>query len=159
VRILRDVLGGQDEFELWAQEPTDANGAFSVTDRADVSATYIAEVLETSVCDDATSAPQPVLVRTKVILRLSRSRVQEGGRVRFTIKTAPCPLTARDRVLLFRAIEGEFGKAGRKQTSQRCAAAIVRRVNKSSVFQARWPKQTAELLAGKSRSKAVRVTD
>lgn len=159
VRILRDVVGGDDEFELWAQETTDANGAFSVNDRADVSASYIAEVLETAACDDATSAPQPVLVRAKVTLRLSRSKVQEGGKVRFTIKTAPCPLTARDRVLLFRAIEGAFGKAGRKQTNQRCVAAITRRVNKSSVFQARWPKQTPELLAGKSRSKAVRVTD
>ncbi|HYP22765.1 MAG TPA: hypothetical protein VEV43_04260 [Actinomycetota bacterium] len=157
VRILRDVVGGQDDFELWAQETTDANGAFSVSQKADVSATYIAEVLETATCDDATSAPQPVLVRAKVILRLSRNRVPEGARVRFTIKTAPCPLTARDRVLLFRAIEGEFGKAGRKQTNQRCVATITRRVNKTSVFQARWPKQTAELLAGKSRAKAVRV--
>lgn len=159
VRILRDVVGGEDEFELWAQETTDANGAFSATDRADVSASYIAEVLESAACDDATSAPQPVLVRAKVVLRLSRNRVSEGGKVRFTIKTAPCPLTARDRVLLFRAIEGTFGKAGRKQTNQRCLATITRRVDKSSVFQARWPKQTPQLLAGKSRSKAVRVTD
>lgn len=159
VRILRDVVGGDDEFELWAQETTDANGAFAVNDRADVSASYIAEVAETATCDDATSAPQPVLVRAKVTLRLSRNKVDEGGSVRFTITTAPCPLTARDRVLLFRAIEGTFGKAGSKQTNQRCVAAITRRINKSSVFQARWPKQTAELLAGKSRSKAVRVTD
>ncbi|HEX2296083.1 MAG TPA: hypothetical protein VHN37_12345, partial [Actinomycetota bacterium] len=159
VRILRDVVGGQDDFELWAQETTDSNGAFSVSDRADVSATYIAEVLETATCDDATSAPQPVLVRTKVTLKLSRNRVPEGRLVRFRIKTAPCPLTARDRVLLFRAIEGQFGKAGGKRTNQRCAATITRRIRRTAVFQARWPKQTPELLAGRSRSKAVRVTD
>lgn len=159
VQIHRDVVGGQDDFELFAQETTDANGAFSVTDKADLSANYIARVIETTACDDATSAPQPVLVRTKVSLTLSRDKVQQGGRVRFTIKTAPCPLTARDKVLLFRAIEGEFGKAGRTKTNGRCVATIVRRVGKSSVFQARWPKQTPELLTGRSRSKAVRVTN
>ena len=159
VQIHRDVVGGEDDFELFAQETTDANGAYSVTDRADRSASYIARVAETASCDSATSDPQPVLVRTKVTLSLSRNRVEKGQKVRFTIKTAPCPLTARDRVLLFRAIEGEFGKAGRKETDGRCVAAIVRRVNKSSVYQARWPKQTPELLSGRSRSKAVRVTD
>jgi hypothetical protein len=159
VQILRDVVGGDDDFELYAQETTDSNGAYSVTDRADLSANYIARVAETNACDDATSAPQPVLVRTKVSLSLSRNRVAEGGRVRFTIRTAPCPLTARDRVLLFRAIDGEFGKSGRTTTNGRCVGSIVRRVNESSVFQARWPKQTPELLTGRSRSKAVRVTD
>jgi hypothetical protein len=58
---------------------------------------------------------------------------------------------------LFRAIDGEFGKSGKKRTNQGCAATIVRRVNQSSVFQARWPKQSPQFLAGKSRSKAVRV--
>ncbi|MDQ3915080.1 MAG: hypothetical protein M3323_07080 [Actinomycetota bacterium] len=157
VRILRDVVGGADEFELWAQEQTDANGAYSVTDRADRSANYVGQVTATETCDDASSSPETVLVRVKVSLRLSRDMVQPGDRVRFRIKTAPCPATARDKVLLFRAIEGEFGKSGRKRTNQRCAATIVRRVNQSSVFQARWPKQSPEFLAGRSRSKAVRV--
>jgi hypothetical protein len=159
VQILRDVVGGEDDFELFAQETTDSNGAYTVTDRADRSANYIARVSETTACDDATSAPQPVLVRAKVSLTLSRDKVQRGGRVRFTIKSAPCPLTARDRVLLFRAIEGEFGKSGRTTTNNRCVGEIVRRVTKSSVFQGRWPKQAPELLSGRSRSKAVRVTD
>jgi hypothetical protein len=159
VQIFRDVVGGEDDFELYAQETTDANGAFSVTDRADRSATYVARTAETTACDDATSSPQPVLVRTKVSLTLSKNRVKEGTRVRFTVKTAPCPATARTRVLLFRAIEGTFGKAGRKNTNQRCRAAFVRKVDKSSVFQARWPKQRPDLLAGRSRPKAVRVTD
>jgi hypothetical protein len=159
VQILRDVLGGDEEFELFAQETTDTNGAYSMTDRADRSANYIAQVSESSACEDATSEPQPVLVRTKVTLILSRTKVPEGGRVRFTIKTAPCPATARDRVLLFRAIDGEFGKAAGKRNNQRCVAKIGRRINESSVFQARWPKQRPDLLAARSRSKAVRVTN
>ncbi|HYO61294.1 MAG TPA: hypothetical protein VEU29_05295 [Actinomycetota bacterium] len=158
VQVLRDVLGGEEDFELFAQETTDANGAYTVSDKADRSANYIAQVNETATCDDATSAPQPVLVRTKVSLILSKTKVREGGRVRFTIKTAPCPATARDRVLLFRAVDGEFGKAAGKRTNGRCAAKIVRRINETSVFQARWPKQTPELLAGRSRSKVVKVT-
>ncbi|MDQ4025106.1 MAG: hypothetical protein M3217_06415 [Actinomycetota bacterium] len=157
VRILRDVVGGADEFELWAQEQTDSNGAYSVTDQADRSANYIAQVGATETCDDASSSPQTVLVRVKVSLSPSDDSVNEGQRVRFRIKTAPCPATAGDKVLLFRAIQGEFGKSGRKQTNQGCAATIVRRVNQSSVFQARWPKQSPQFLAGRSRSKAVRV--
>lgn len=159
VQVLRDVLGGEEDFELFAQETTDANGAYTVSDKADRSANYIAQVEETATCDDATSAPQPVLVRTKVSLILSKTKVREGGRVRFTIKTAPCPATARDRVLLFRAVDGEFGKAASKRSSQSCAAKIVRRINETSVFQARWPKQRPDLLAGRSRSKVVKVTN
>lgn len=157
VQVFRDVLGGEEDFELFAQETTDANGAYSVSDRADRSANYIAQVSESAACDDATSEPQPVLVRTKVNLTLSRTKVPEGGRVRFTIKTAPCPATARDRVLLFRAVDGEFGKAAGKRSNARCRARVVRRVNETSVFQARWPKQRPDLLAGRSRSKVVRV--
>lgn len=159
VQIMRDVVGGSDEFELYAQEQTDGNGAFSLSADADRSATYVAQVLETAACDDASSNPQPVLVRVKVGLRLSDSTVDSGDRVRFRITTAPCPATARDKVLLFRAIQGEFGKSGRARTNGKCAATIVRRVNASGVYQARWPKQSPQFLAGKSRSKAVRVTE
>jgi hypothetical protein len=93
----------------------------------------------------------------KVGLRVSDSKVRPGTRVRLTITTAPCPATARDRVLLFRAIEGEFGKVGSKRTNDRCVKSFRRRVGDDSVFQARWPKQAEEFLAGKSRSKVVRV--
>lgn len=157
VRILRDVVGGSDEFELFAQEQTDANGTFSVTSKAERSANYIAQVAENATCDDASSSPQPVLVRVKVSLNLSKNSVNPGTRVRFKITTAPCPATARDKVLLFRAIQGEFGKSGSARSNGSCRATIVRRVNRSAVFQARWPKQSPEFLAGKSRSKAVRV--
>jgi hypothetical protein len=94
-----------------------------------------------------------------VTLRLSENKVGEGERVRFRIGTAPCPATARDRVLLFRSIDGEFGKAGRKRTNGRCVATVVRRIEETSVYQARWPKQAPQFLAGRSRSKAVRVVD
>jgi hypothetical protein len=157
VEILRDVVGGADEFAPFATTETDGNGAFTVTEKADRSANYVAQVAETALCDDASSSPQPVLVRVKVSLTLSEDRVPEGGRVRFRIETAPCPATARDKVLLFRAIQGEFGKSGRAKTNERCSATIVRRVGRDSVFQGRWPKQSAQFLAGKSRSKAVRV--
>ena len=157
VNILRDVVGGASEFELFATEQTDANGTFSHSFRADVGASYVAEVEELAQCEAATSEPEPVLVKVKVGLRVSDSKVPRGKRVRFTVTTAPCPETARDRVLLFRAIEGEFGKVGSKRTNDRCVKSFRRRVRTDSVFQARWPKQADEFLAGKSRSKVVRV--
>jgi hypothetical protein len=82
----------------------------------------------------------------------------EPRRIRFKIKTAPCPATARDRVLLFRAVDGEFGKVGRDRTNQRCVATIRRRWTNSTnhAYQARWPKQSPEFLAGRSRSKVLR---
>ena len=159
VQIRRDVVGGSDDFVLVSQEQTDTNGAYSTTLRADRSANYIAQVTETSACDDASSSAQPVLVRVKVILTLSRNSVDRGDRVRLRARTSPCPDTARDRVLLFRAIEGEFGKVGSKRSNGECRATFVRRIRSSSVFQARWPKQSPEFLAGQSRSKAVRVID
>lgn len=157
VEILRDVLGGADEFEPFATEQTDADGTFSHSFRADVGANYVAEVEERTQCEAATSEPEPVLVKVKVSLRLSDSKVPPGKRVRFTITTAPCPDTAGDRVLLFRAIEGEFGRVGSKRTNARCMKSFRRRVETDSVFQGRWPKQAEEFLAGKSRSKVVRV--
>ena len=157
VDILRDVVGGPSEFELFATEQTDANGTFSHSFRADVGASYVAEVDELPQCDAATSEPEPVLVKVKVSLRVSDSSVPRGKRVRFTVRTAPCPETARDRVLLFRAIEGEFGKVGSKRSNDRCTKSFRRRVFNDSVFQARWPKQAEEFLAGKSRPKVVRV--
>ncbi|MFN2587482.1 MAG: Ig-like domain-containing protein [Actinomycetota bacterium] len=157
VDILRDVVGGRDEFELFATEQTDSSGAYSHSFRADVSANYVAEVEEVAQCEAATSDAEPVLVRVKVSLKLSDTNVRRGKRVRFTVVTAPCPATARDRVLLFRAIEGEFGKVGAKRTNDRCTKGFRRRVRDDSVFQARWPKQAEEFLAGKSRPKVVRV--
>ncbi|MDQ3953341.1 MAG: hypothetical protein M3279_10340 [Actinomycetota bacterium] len=157
VNISRDVVGGADEFEPFATEQSDANGAFSHSFRADVSANYIAEVEELAQCESATSDVEPVLVKVKVALRISDSNVPRGKRVRFTIRTAPCPETARDKVLLFRAIEGEFGKVGKKRSNDRCAKSFKRRVRDDSVFQGRWPKQAEEFLAGKSRPKVVRV--
>jgi hypothetical protein len=159
VTILRDVIGGRSEFEPFATEQTDANGTFSHSFRADVGANYVAELEELAQCDAATSEPEPVLVKVKVSLRVSDTKVPPGKRVRFTVTTAPCPRTARDRVLLFRAIEGEFGKVGSKRTNARCTKSFRRRVRTESVFQARWPKQAQELLAGKSRAKIVRVQD
>ena len=157
VNILRDVIGGASDFELFATEQTDANGTFSHSFRADVGANYVAEVEELAQCEASTSEPEPVLVKVKVGLRISDTRVPRGKRVRFTIRTAPCPATARDRVLLFRAIEGEFGKVGSKRTNDRCRASFRRRVRQDSVFQGRWPKQAEEFLAGRSRAKVVRV--
>lgn len=157
VNILRDVVGGKSEFELFATEQTDANGTYSHSFRADRGANYVAEVEELAQCEAATSEAEPVLVKVKVSLRLSKTRVRPGTRVRFTVKTAPCPATARDRVILFRAIEGEFGKIGSKRTNGRCLASFRRTVRDDSVFQARWPKQAEDLLAGKSRAKVVRV--
>lgn len=157
VNILRDVVGGASEFELFATEQTDASGTFSHSFRADVGASYVAEVEDLAQCEAATSEPEPVLVKVKVSLRLSDSKVRPGQRVRFTVKTAPCPATAGDRVLLFRAIEGEFGKVGAKRSNARCMKSFRRVVRDDSVFQARWPKQAEEFLAGKSRSKVVRV--
>jgi hypothetical protein len=157
VSILRDVVGGASDFELFATEQTDANGTYSHSFRADVGASYVAEVEELAQCAAATSEPEPVLVKVKVSLRVSDSKVPPGKRVRFTVTTAPCPDTAGDRVLLFRAIEGEFGKIGSKRTNARCTKSFRRKVRTDSVFQARWPKQADEFLAGKSRSKVVRV--
>ncbi|HYO61295.1 MAG TPA: Ig-like domain-containing protein [Actinomycetota bacterium] len=157
VNILRDVVGGASEFELFATEQTDANGTFSHSFRGDVGALYVAEVEELAQCEAATSEPEPVLVKVKVSLRVSDSKVPPGKRVRFRVKTSPCPTTARDKVLLFRAIEGKFGKVARKRTNGRCVASFKRRVHTDSVFQARWPKQAEEFLAGKSRPKVVKV--
>ncbi|MDQ3957741.1 MAG: hypothetical protein M3273_05400, partial [Actinomycetota bacterium] len=157
VRIMRDVIGGSDNFTLFAQEQTDANGAYTADFRADRGANYVAQVLETTACDDGSSEAQPVLVRVRVFLKLSDSEVDRGDRVRLRVRTAPCPDTARDRVLLFRAIEGEFGKSGKRRSNGDCRATFTRRVRRPSVFQARWPKQDPEFLAGRSTSKAVRV--
>lgn len=157
VEILRDVVGGSDEFETVERTQTEQDGAFAATFEADVSATYIAQVAETATCDDATSEAVPVLVRVKVVLKLSRSKIRKGQRVRLSIRTAPCPTTARDKVLLFRAIEGKYGKTGKKRTDDECRATLFRRPRKHAVFQARWPKQMPEYLSGKTRPKAVRV--
>lgn len=157
VSILRDVVGGPDDFEVFATEQTDADGVFSHSFRADRSANYVAEVEELTQCADATSDAEPVLVKVKVGLRLSDSSVSRGSRVRLTVTTRPCPATARDRVLLFKAIDGEFGKVGGKRTNDRCVKSFSRRVFDDSLFQARWPKQSPEFLAGRSRSKVVRV--
>ena len=159
VDILRDVVGGASEFQQFATVQSDSNGAFSYDFRADVSANYIAQVEEVAQCGAATSDAEPVLVKVKVGLRLSDSSVRRGQRVRFTVLTRPCPATARDRVLLFRAIEGEFGKVAGKRTNDRCTKSFRRRVRTDSVFQARWPKQAEEFLAGKSRPKIVRVVN
>jgi hypothetical protein len=157
VNILRDVVGGPSEFELFATEQTDSSGAYSHSFKGDVSANYVAEVEEVVQCDAATSDAQPVLVKTKVSMRISDTRVRKGQRVRFRVRTAPCPATAGDRVLLLRAIQGEFGKIAAKRTNDNCTKGFRVRIRRESVFQARWPKQAEELLAGKSRPKLVRL--
>lgn len=157
VEILRDVIGGSDDFSVVGRTQTDQDGAYVITLDADMSATYVAQTAETATCDDATSSAEPVLVRVKVFLKLSREKIREGRRVRLKIRTAPCPATARDKVLLFRAIEGKYGKTGKKRSDGDCRATFTRRPRKHAVFQGRWPKQTPEFLAGKTRPKAVRV--
>lgn len=159
VEILRDVVGGEDAFVPFAESDTDQNGAFTESFRVDRSANYVAQVVETATCESSTSTAQPVLVRVRVSLRLSDDQVRRGQRVRITITSSPCPATARDRLLLFRAIEGQFGKSGDKRSNGDCAATFRRRIRSDTVFQGRWPKQAPEFLAGKSRSKAVRLTD
>lgn len=157
VNILRDVIGGSSDFEQVAVEQTGQDGVFSVNMESDRSANYVAQVDATATCSDALSTPAPVLVRVKVSLKISDQKVRRGERVRLKLRTAPCPETARDKVLLFRAIEGKYGKTGKKRSNGQCRAAFSRRVWNHAVFQGRWPKQTPEFIVGKTRPKAVRV--
>lgn len=161
VEIQRDVLGGNDEFVLFDTVTTDSQGAFTASYDADRSANYVAFVGHSGAgneeCAEASSAPETVLVRVAVRLKINKTRVNRGTRVTLRVKFLPCEGHERDKALLFKSIQGKFGKVGKKRTNDNCVAKFRKRIWKDTVFQARWPKQHADHIQGKSRPKAVQV--
>lgn len=160
VAILRDELGdAQQTFTQVGTATTGSAGAFAVNFQADKNAIYIAKVNANSPpgCNEATSAPESVLVRVKVALRTSKRSVQEGGRVRFRARVSPCAGHENDNIVLFASTGGKLGRVAKKRSSSSCTATFRRRVRQRTVFQARWPRQDDDHLQGKSRRKTVRV--
>ena len=157
VEIFRTVVGSQTQ-ELFDTLSSGADGTFTNSYTADVSANYIAHVDASGTCAEANSEPAPVLVRVAVNLSLSKQRVAPGGRVRLRSSVLPCAAHAGTRVVLFRLIGGAFSKIDSARLNDDCRAQFTKRVRKSTAFQVRWPKQDADHLSGRSRKKAVQVT-
>lgn len=156
VQIFRTVVG-TDTQELFASVTSNEDGTFVHTFSADRSANYTAHVPFDGICGEANSEAEPVLVRVKVNLAVSKQRVRPGARVRLRSTVAPCEAHARTRVILFRLLRGGFAKVDSARLSDDCTATWRKRVRTSTAFQARWPKQDADHLRGKSRKKGVRV--
>ena len=159
---LERVVAGTTTSVLVQTVTTDSSGVASFTVVGDKSASYIAHLDQTSQCSQANSAPEDVLVKKAVGLRLSDSRVDKGDRIRLRVKVRPCGPPdgqghPRDRVVLYKRINGTMAKIDKARTNRKCVAVFRQRIRKNSVFQARSPKQDADHLGGKSRKKAVRV--
>lgn len=156
VEIFRTVVGSSTQ-ELFATLSTNADGTFSDSFTADLSANYIAHVDPSGTCGEANSDPVPVLVRVAVNLNVSKQRVAPGSRVRLRSSVLPCGTHEGTRVILFRLIAGDFAKVDSTRLNDECRARFTKRVRKSTAFQVRWPKQDADHLSGRSRKKAVQV--
>lgn len=157
VSIQRDVVGGAEEFVEIATVTTDADGTFSLSRSADRSATYIAHLDQVGQCAEANSDATPVLVRVNVGLRLSSQRMQVGGTLRLRVRVRPCAGHKGDRVVLFKIVDGALAKIAKKRTNENCVAVFRQRPTTDTAYQARWPKQDADHLRGKSRKKAVNI--
>lgn len=156
VRIFRTVVGA-DSQELFDTVTTNADGTFSKSFASDRSANYIAHVDGSETCGEANSVPVPVLVRVKVNLRISDTRVPRGAKIRLRTKVAPCDGHQRTKVVLFRVLKGDFAKVDTARLSKSCKASFTRRVRKATAYQVRWPKQHSDHLRGNSTKKAIRL--
>lgn len=160
VQILRDELGDSEQsFTQVGSATTGSSGAFAVNFRGDKNAIYVATVNANTPagCDEATSDPESVLVRVRVILKTSRRAVRPGGRVRLNARVAPCADHANDKIVLFASRGARLGRVAKKRSDGSCRAVFKRRVQKRTVFQARWPRQDNDHLLGRSRRKTVRM--
>lgn len=155
--VIRRTVVGTSTSQVFATLVTNADGTFSHSFDADVSANYIAHLDPTANCAEANSDPTPVNVRVAVNLRVSKQIIRRGGTVRLNAQVLPCGDHAGTRVILFQLIAGDFVKVGRATLSGNCTASFTRTIRRNTAFQARWPKQDEDHLAGRSRKKAVRV--
>lgn len=88
VRIQRRVLG-EDEYENFLSDNTDADGRYQVTFASDVSAEYIATAPAHDQCADATSSPETVQVKVKITGRAGRRSVERGDNVGIVGRVKP----------------------------------------------------------------------
>lgn len=156
--VIRRTVAGSSTSQVFATLTTNADGTFSHSFDADVSANYIAHLDATANCAEANSDPAPVNVRVAVNLRVSKQIVRRGGTVRLNAQVLPCGNHAGTRVILFQLIAGDFVKVDRATLSGNCTASFSKTIRRNTAFQARWPKQDDDHLAGRSRKKAVRVS-
>lgn len=158
VHILADRLGDRDGFEQIDTVTSDAQGNFSATIRPEASANYAARVAPTAVCDEATSATEPVLVKKVVRLRAAKPSVKQGNRVKLTAQVFPCQGHVGDVVVLQRLGDnGRFGQIKSGKLNQSCRASFAPRVFKNSVFRAKAPKTDPDHLGSKSNRVRVRA--
>ncbi len=157
VTIRRTVVG-QSSQDVVDTLTTNSDGTFSVNKIGDKSAQYIASVDDTGVCAGATSTPAPVLVKVKVILKVSDSTIRSGQTVTLKVATTPCDANhAGTKVTFFKSSGGSFAKFASKTLSGDCRTSIKVRPGKDTAYQARYAKQDDDHLGGKSRKKAISV--
>ncbi|HVM12086.1 MAG TPA: DUF11 domain-containing protein [Actinomycetota bacterium] len=153
VRIWRDVLGDQVDFQVYRETTAGPSGAFSVPVTPDASATYRAEAVAEGACLAAESATQTVRVAAKVGLKASSTRVSKGTTVKLTATVAPCPGHPGHAVTLVRGTK----QIGEKQLGSTCKAVFKVKMLKTRTFEARYEQQHDDHDAGISKRVTVRV--
>jgi hypothetical protein len=110
------------------------------------------------VCDEATSATEPVLVEKVVRLSAAKSSVKQGNRVKLTARVTPCQGHVGDVVTLQRLERGgRFGQVKANQLNDRCRVSFLARIDETSVFRVKAPKTDPDHLGGTSNRVQVRA--
>lgn len=157
VTIERTLLDGTES--VVGSATTDANGAYSLNRiPARKSARYTASVDQTAACNEKVSGAKLVKVRKRVALRLRRTRVEKGQRVRIRASFAPCGRNAGQRITLWASTNNgrSFRKVATKRTGSNCGALFRPRVRRATRFRAT-SGPNGDYLGGVSAVKQVRI--
>ncbi|CAN5577564.1 hypothetical protein BH20ACT23_BH20ACT23_23590 [soil metagenome] len=153
---IQRARGAEGAFETVQTVTTEGDGAYSLVLRADVSASYRAELPPAPACVEAESSQDRVDVRKKLSLGSKRKAVRPGRAVKLRVKVLSCTDGASDKVVLSKRVNGVFKRKAMKMTNDNCVASFSHRINKRSVFRAHSP-QDADQLAGTSGRLVVRL--
>ncbi|MFN2490638.1 MAG: hypothetical protein ABR529_13080 [Actinomycetota bacterium] len=157
VHVSRKLMDGSVEDVTTAT--TAADGSYSTVAKANRGAKYSAIVDEDATCSAAASGTAQVLVKKKVGLRLAKTKVAKGSKVRIRAALKPSASLARQRVVLFKSTNGgaTFKRVAAKDTNANGVAWFGSKVRKATLFQARSPKQDVNYIAGRSVAKLVQI--
>ena len=156
VTFRRKILG-TDAFVDVGTAVTDGNGFAKLRRKGHRGATYVADVDQTDICEQADSRPVTVLVRKKVTLRRSADVVARGETVRLTARVSPCAGHAGEIVELLKREGKSFSVVAHRKSNADCFALFFRKIWRDDRFRARSPAQDADHLAGRSRGVLVKV--
>ena len=151
-------IHGTNNFKPFAEDATDANGAFQTSILVKKSADYMAVLNAHDDCSAATSNDETVLAKVKLFLAVEDKTVNRGDIVR--IKVAIRPQHDGTRVILQRKKGTRWVKVDVDDANKRSIAKFRFPANwdGARVFRAKWPKQHQDHEAGRSRRAEIRTS-